>query len=128
MEKVSGFQKSNDFVYDDLDIKLAILYNRAINEESKSKEQEKLKLIIDNPAFQKSNFIDIVNNSLDANNDEDYEEEDFSELEKMITQNQLYIKTYVLNVRSNPDSEADNVNFQLEKGCIMDMLLPDNTK
>ncbi len=125
-KKVSGFkkkddgwiQKTNNLVYDDLDIKLAILYNRALNEESKSKKQKMLKLIIDNPAFQESSFIDIVNESIDDNNEDD----NFSELDKTIEIDQLYITTDVLNARSTPNSEEDNVVFQLEKGNICDII------
>ncbi|QXP58780.1 SH3 domain-containing protein [Olleya sp. HaHaR_3_96] len=79
-EKVTGFEKKNegwikksdDFVYDDLDIKLAILYNRALNEDNASKKNKKLKLIMDNPAFQQSNFIDIVQKSLVVDDSEAY--------------------------------------------------------
>jgi len=79
-EKITGFEKKNEgwikkndaFVYDDLDIKLAILYNRAINEDSDSKKQKKLKLITDNPAFQNSSFIDIVEKALVRDNGINY--------------------------------------------------------
>lgn len=124
-QKIVGFekknegwiQKGNNFVYDALDIKLAILYNRAMNESSHSKKQKKLKLIVDNPAFQKSSFIDIVEGVLDTNN-----EEDFSDIQETINSNQLYITTEVLNARSNPDPEGDNVIFQLEKGNICNIV------
>lgn len=128
-KKVSGFQKKDDgwiqksdnFIYDNLDIKLAILYNRALTEESQSKKQTKLKLIIDNPAFQQSDLIDVVKNSL-APEDEFDREDDFSELDNTISLNQLYISTEVLNARSNPNSEEDNVIFQLEKGNICNII------
>jgi len=126
-KKISGFQKkddgwiqkSDDFIYDNLDIKLAILYNRAIKEESQSKKQKKLKLIVDNPAFQQSSLIDIVQSSLEG---ADEEEEDFSTLDQQISSNQLYITTERLNARSNPNSEEDNVVFQLEKGNICNIV------
>ncbi|MBL7558904.1 SH3 domain-containing protein [Olleya sp. YSTF-M6] len=116
--------KTSDFIYDDLDIKLAILYNRAINEETSAKQQQKLKLIVDNPAFQQSGLIDIVQNALyddEEGYEEDYED-DFSELDASISSDQLYITTEVLNVRSSPDSEADNVVFQLEKGNVCNII------
>lgn len=123
--KIVGLEKKNEgwiqenstIVYDDLEIKLATLYNRAISEKSQAKRQEKLKLITDNPAFQNSKFIDIVQNAMTNNGDED-----FSELDEEISNDQLYITTEVLNVRSNPNSLDDNVIFQLEKGNICDIL------
>ncbi|QCE42974.1 SH3 domain-containing protein [Psychroserpens sp. NJDZ02] len=129
-QKVTGFQKENEgwiqnsdnFVYDELDIKLAILYNRAINEDSQSKKQKKLKLITDNPAFQQSSFIDIVQNALIGDDNDAYGEDDFSELDASISSDQLYISTDVLNARSNPNSEEDNVVFQLEKGDVCDII------
>lgn len=118
--KIVGFEKNNEgwiqesdnIIHDDLDIKLTTLYNRAINEQSNSKKQKQLKLILENPAFKESSFIDVIQNAVSSGDDDTFE------LEEPIDDNQLYITTEVLNVRSNPDSEADNVIFQLEKGNI----------
>ena len=78
--KIVGFEKNNEgwiqesdnIIHDDLDIKLTTLYNRAMNEQSNSKKQKQLKLILENPAFKESSFIDVVQNAISSGDDDTF--------------------------------------------------------
>ncbi|MBO0321326.1 SH3 domain-containing protein [Muricauda sp. CAU 1633] len=106
-----------DAIKDDIDVKLGILYWRAM-EEPIEKKFELLENILANPNFKKSKLIDHVNKAL-YDNEEGGEAFYIEELDSFenLSSNKLGIKADMANVRSEPNTKG-NVLFQLEKGDI----------
>lgn len=106
-----------DAIKDDIDVKLGILYWRAMEEPT----EEKFKLlenILANPNFKKSKLIEHVNKALYKNEDggEAFYIEELDSFENL-SSNKLGIKADMANVRSEPNSKG-NILFQLVKGDI----------
>ncbi|MCB0841955.1 MAG: SH3 domain-containing protein [Bacteroidetes bacterium] len=111
-KKKSGWVRSVDAIStDEVDVTVSILVDKANEETNPAKKQELLENISNNNTFKQSVLIDMVDSQLTK------------VAEKMnISENQLYVTTDNLNVRSAPDTEADNVVFQLKDGSICDIL------
>ena len=107
-----GWIRSVDGVStDEVDVTVGILIDKAMAEESPVKQQESLQNIASNNTFKQSQLIDLVEAQL----------ADASEKAE-IKDNQLFITGDKVNVRSEPDTEADNVVFQVKSGDICDIL------
>ncbi|WP_318310571.1 SH3 domain-containing protein [Flagellimonas crocea] len=116
-EKKGWIQGDIDAIQNEIDVKLGILYWRAM-EESSEKKFELLENILANPNFKKSKLIENVNKAL-YDNDGKGEAFYIKELDSFenLSSNKLGIKTDLANVRSNPNNNAD-ILFQVEKGDI----------
>mgnify|MGYP006266340423 CR=1 FL=1 len=111
--KKKGWIRKNATKYstDEIDVTVAILVDRAL-EESDPREREKaLKNIAENSTFSSSPMLSLVDDKL----------ADIPTIPDLPA-NQLYITAENLNVRSEPDTEADNVAFQLNEGDICTIL------
>lgn len=116
-EKKGWIQGDIDAIQDEIDVKLGILYWRAM-EESTEKKFELLENILANPNFKKSKLIDHVNKALYENEDggEAFYIEELDSFENL-SSNKLGIKVDITDVRSGPNTK-DNILFQLERGDI----------
>lgn len=112
-KKPAGWARVTDGSYsvDEVDVTVAILLSRAASETDPQKQEETLKMIASNSTFAASPLMSIVDTKL-------------AEVEAIpeLPANQLYIAAANLNVRSEPDNEADNVLFQLSNGTICTIL------
>lgn len=107
-----GWVKMDDGISTDkTDVKLAALFQKAMSEDELKNRIEQLKLITDNPSFNTSAFLDMVNNALTST------EEKMQALAN-IADNQLYITAQKLNVRNSPKMNDENIAFQVKKGDI----------
>lgn len=93
---------------DEIDVTVAILLDRAMDESNPTAREEALSRIADNPSFSMSSLMPKVKEAL-------------SDVPTIpdLPANQLYITADKLNVRSEPDTEADNVVFQVSQGDIL---------
>lgn len=120
-EKKGWIQGDMDAIQEEVDVKLGILYWRAM-EEPAEKKFELLENILGNPNFKNSQLIDYVNQAL-------YDSEDgnaayyIEELDSYqnLSSNKLGIKTTVVNVRSKPSTTSD-ILFQVIKGDICNII------
>lgn len=121
-EKNGWIQGDISAIQDEVDVKLGILYWRAM-EESAEKKYELLENILENPNFKKSKLIDHVSNALYANGGEGeaFYIEELNTFENL-SSNKLGIKTEIANIRSEPKAEEDNILFQVKKGEICDII------
>jgi uncharacterized protein YgiM (DUF1202 family) len=116
-EKKGWIQGDISAIQDEIDVKLGILYWRAM-EESSEKKYKLLENILANPNFKESKLIDNVNKAL-------YETEDGGEafyIEELdsfenLSSNNLGITTDLANVRKEPNTNGE-ILFQVEKGDI----------
>ena len=116
-EKKGWIQGDIDAIQDEIDVKLGILYWRAM-EESAEKKFELLENILANPNFKKSKLIENVNKALydNAGQGEAFYIKELDSFENL-SSNKLGIKTDLANVRTEPDSKSD-ILFQVKKGDI----------
>lgn len=115
-EKKGWIQGDIDAIQNEIDVKLGILYWRAM-EESPEKKFELLENILANPNFKKSKLIENVNKALyDTNQGEAFYIKELDSFENL-SSNKLGIKTDLANVRSEPSTTSD-ILFQVEKGNI----------
>ncbi|RIV44106.1 SH3 domain-containing protein [Flagellimonas pelagia] len=116
-ERNGWIQGNIDAIQDEVDIKLGILYWRAM-EESSEKKSVLLENILANPNFKKSKLIENVTKALYENSDgaEAFYIEELDSFENL-SSNKLGIKTGLANVRKDPNSNGD-VLFQVQKGDI----------
>ncbi|MHA7829576.1 MAG: SH3 domain-containing protein [Flagellimonas sp.] len=115
-DKKGWMQGDIDAIQNEIDVKLGILYWRAM-EETTEKKFELLENILANPNFKKSKLIDHVNKALyDSEEGEAFYIEELDSFENL-SSNKLGIKTDMANVRSEPKPNGD-VLFQVEKGDI----------
>jgi uncharacterized protein YgiM (DUF1202 family) len=115
-EKKGWIQGDIDAIQNEIDVKLGILYWRAM-EESAEKKFELLENILANPNFKNSKLIENVNKALyDTNKGEAFYIKELDSFENL-SSNKLGIQTDLANARSEPKTKSD-VLFQLEKGDI----------
>ncbi|MEM9984617.1 MAG: SH3 domain-containing protein [Bacteroidota bacterium] len=95
----------------EIDVTVAILMDRAMDLDDPKAKEEALKNIAENSTFSSSALMPLV-------------EEALSSVPTIpdLPANQLYVTATDLNVRSEPDNEADNVAFQLNQGDICNIL------
>lgn len=111
-KKTKGWIKENtNFSTDEVDVNVAIMFSRALLEKNPISMAEKLENLTKNTLFGESPLMNIVNEKLE-------------EVKQMtaLPANQLMVTTDNLNVRSEPDSEADNIIFKLQSGDICNVL------
>lgn len=108
-KKKEGWIRKDAVKYstDEIDVTVAILIDRAVNESDPTKREEALKQIAENSTFSSSPMLSLVDEKL----------ADIPTIPELPA-NQLYITTENLNVRSEPDTEAENVVFQVTEGDI----------
>ena len=108
-----GWIRVNQAKYktDEIDVTVAILLDRAQAISDPVEREEALKNIAENSTFSSSALMPLVEDALN----------DIPTIPDLPA-NQLYIMTDVLNVRSEPDPEADNVTFQVKQGDICNIL------
>nr|WP_288934029.1 SH3 domain-containing protein [uncultured Allomuricauda sp.] len=116
-EKKGWIQGDISAIQDEINVKLGILYWRAM-EESSEKKYELLENILTNPNFKESKLIDHVNKALYKNEDggEAFYIEELDSFENL-SSNKLGIKTDLANVRNEPNVNGE-ILFQVEKGDI----------
>ncbi|MDX2250207.1 MAG: SH3 domain-containing protein [Bacteroidia bacterium] len=111
-KKKSGWiQKVSSVSTDEVDVTVAILVDKAMAEKTPEQQQEALKELAENSTFKQSSLINMVNDSLAKVADR-----------ADLPPNQLYITTDILNVRSDPNNENDNIVFKLKEGDICTIL------
>jgi uncharacterized protein YgiM (DUF1202 family) len=96
---------------DEIDVTIAILIDRALEESDPRKREEALSSIAENSTFSGSAMLSLVDDKLSS-----------IPIIPDLPANQLYITAQNLNARSEADSEADNVVFQLNEGDICTIL------
>lgn len=96
---------------DEIDVTVAIMLEKAMAEKTPPSRLESLENIADNNTFKQSSLISVV-------------EEAISNLSAraQLRADQLFITADVLNVRSAPDTEADNVLFKVNEGDICNII------
>lgn len=112
-KKVSGWIQGNNSSYssDEIDVAVAIKLYQAKAEKSPVKREAMLKTLTESSTFSGSQLISLVNAELEK-----------ADAGKNLRADQLMITGDVLNVRSEPNSEADNVVFQLQSGDVAEIL------
>ncbi|MEM7369546.1 MAG: SH3 domain-containing protein [Bacteroidota bacterium] len=112
-KKKAGWARVTEGSYsvDEVDVTVAILLSRAKSESDPKKREETLNMIASNGTFAASPLMSVVDAQL-------------AEIQAIpeLPANQLYITAENLNVRSEPDNEADNVVFQVGNGTICNIL------
>ncbi|MFK7922716.1 MAG: SH3 domain-containing protein [Bacteroidia bacterium] len=113
-KKTKGWIRSLDDLSDaELDVTVGVLFNRAITEGKKADKEKLLNNIASNSVFAASGMMDVVDEALSAVAEPPRPE---------LPANQAYILADVLNVRSEPDTEQDNVSFQVKSGDIVEIV------
>jgi len=113
-KKNKGWVRSTEDMSDsELDVTVGVLYNRAISEGKKADKEKLLNNIASNSAFSASGMMDVVDEALSGVAEPPRPE---------LPANQAYILADVLNVRSEPDTEQDNVTFQVKNGDIVEIV------
>ncbi|MGX1928465.1 SH3 domain-containing protein [Flagellimonas sp. 2504JD4-2] len=127
-EKEGWVQNTDDIIMDELEIKMGILYWRA-QEETGVKKYDLLENIVNNPAFERTKLITLVNEVLYSDEDlqEDHAYIDAIDEFMNLPSNKLGITVSSVNVRSNPEIDVDNVVFQLEQGVICNIIAQSDT-
>ena len=112
-KKKAGWVQAYEEAYstDEVDVTVGILVDRAMQEDDPTAQEEALNRIASNSTFSSSPLMSYVDAQLAS----------IVPLPELPA-NQLYITADDLNVRSEPDSEADNVIFKLSKGDICTIL------
>lgn len=115
-KKRSGWIQSNaGLSTDQIDLNVASLFRKAIDITNYNLREKQLNMILDNSQYVTSPFIDLVNGELDRL-------EARKQKLSQINDDQLYITVSELNVREKPNSEDENVIFQLKEGYICDII------
>jgi uncharacterized protein YgiM (DUF1202 family) len=108
----SGWVRSQDGLStDEVDVTVAILVDRAMEEKTPEDQESMLNNVVNNSTFRQSPLLSIVDEKLAE-----------VSARSNLPDNQLYITAAKLNARSDPDTEEDNVVFQLESGDICTIL------
>ncbi len=97
----------------ELDVTVGVLYNRAMQESDKKKRISALSNIASNSTFSASSLMSLVDETLAESAEAPRAE---------LPANQAYIEATVLNVRSEPDTEQENVLFQVKEGDVVEIL------
>ncbi|MEZ4827651.1 MAG: SH3 domain-containing protein [Bacteroidia bacterium] len=110
-KKAGWIQNSDKVSTDEVDVTVAILIDRALEEKTPETQKEALLALTENNTFKQSSLISMADEALaKVSNRAD------------LAPNQLYIIADVLNVRSAPDNETDNIVFKLKEGDICTIL------
>lgn len=113
-KRTKGWIRSLDDLSDaELDVTVGVLFNRAITEGKKADKEKLLNNIASNSVFAASGMMDVVDEALSAVAEPPRPE---------LPANQAYILADVLNARSEPDTEQDNVVFQVKNGDIVEIV------
>ncbi len=113
-KKTKGWVRSTEDMSDaELDVTVGVLYNRAMAEDKKADQEKLLNNIASNSAFSASALMDVVDDALAGVAEPPRPE---------LPANQAYILADVLNVRSEPDTEQDNVVFQVKNGDVVEIV------
>ncbi|MEL7339219.1 MAG: SH3 domain-containing protein [Bacteroidota bacterium] len=113
-KKTKGWIRGLDNLSDaELDVTVAVLYNRAVTEEKKADREKLLNNIATNSMFSASGMMDVVDEALTSVAEPPRPE---------LPANQAYILVDVLNVRSEPNTEQDNVAFQVKNGDVVEIV------
>ncbi len=112
-KNIAGWVLNNDskFKTGEIDVTVAILMDRAMEMDDPKAKEEALKSIAENSTFSTSALMPLVEEALTS-----------VPTIPDLPANQLYVTATDLNVRSEPDNEADNVVFQLNQGDICNIL------
>lgn len=121
-EKKGWVQEETDIIQNELDVKLGILYWRAMEEEG-DKKYELLENIIENPNFKKSKLIEEVSKALYGNpgSDEAFYIDELDQFQNLPS-NKLGIISKTVNVMDHPTTSSEEVIFQVKKGDICDII------
>ncbi|MEO1450207.1 MAG: SH3 domain-containing protein [Bacteroidota bacterium] len=112
----SGKEKTRDgwvpltngtYSTDEVDVTVAIMLDRAMSEKDPRKREDLLNNLASNSTFSSSPLMRLVDEAINK-----------AEAVPELQDNQLMITAENLNVRSEPDNEADNVVFQLNNGDV----------
>jgi SH3-like domain-containing protein len=105
-------QKGEQMTTDKVEVALAGLYTRAMEENHPEKREVLLQRIAENTRFAQSQFIHMIDEELDR----------IHSLPPL-AENQLRIQTTLLNVRSSPAvDDEENVTFTLKEGDVCTIL------
>lgn len=121
-EKKGWVQGEMNIILNELEVKLGILYWRAM-EESEEKKFELLEIILDNPNFKKSKLIEQVSKALYENQDseEAFYIDELNEFQNLPS-NKLGITSKTASVMETPTTDSDAILFQVKKGDICDII------
>lgn len=97
----------------ELDVTVGVLYNRAMQEKDKKKRMTLLNNIATNSTFSASGLMGLIDETL---------AESAAPPRAELPANQAYIDATVLNVRSQPDVEQDNVVFQVKENDVVEII------
>lgn len=111
-KKREGWAQKGPYLTEDkVDVAVAVLYAKALEENNLTKREEQLQAIAQNPSFAKSQLISLIDEALVKVSSR-----------PALTDNQLMIQATNLNVRSNPSTEEENVVFKLNDGDVCTIL------
>ncbi|RMG70147.1 MAG: SH3 domain-containing protein [Bacteroidetes bacterium] len=112
-KKKAGWVQAYEESYstDEVDVAVGIQVYKALQEDDPAKQEEALNQLASSSTFSRSPLMSFVDETLAG----------IAPLPELPA-NQLYIMAENLNVRSEPDNEAENVLFQLNKGDICNIL------
>ncbi|MEM8848238.1 MAG: SH3 domain-containing protein [Bacteroidota bacterium] len=114
-EKKGWIQNIDNLLLDDTNIKMGILYRRALDE-TETKKYDLLENIVNNPNFKNNELISYVNEALYEDSQMDFDS--LYEKFENLPSNKLGITANTSNVRSEPKIDSDNVVFQIKQGSI----------
>ncbi|MDX2285405.1 MAG: SH3 domain-containing protein [Bacteroidia bacterium] len=109
-KKKGWIRRDGSISLEDADVAIGILLDRALREKDPKKRSDALGLITSNSAFASSPLMALATEQAAASN--------LPELPA----SQLYILSDKVNVRSEPNADADNVVFQLKYGDICNIV------
>lgn len=121
-EKKGWIQGQANIIQNELDVKLGILYWRAM-EEGGDKKYELLENIMDNPNFKKSKLIEEVSKALYGNpgSEEAFYIDELDQFQNLPS-NKLGIISKTVNIMDHPTTSSEEVIFQVKKGDICDII------
>jgi len=123
-EKKGWIQSIDPLLMDDINIKMGILYWRAL-EKNGVKKYELLENITKNPNFKNAELISHVNKALYDEGETDFADL-YDKFENLPT-NKLGITATLTNVRSEPKIDSDNIIFQVKQGDICNIIAQGNS-
>ena len=104
-------QKDQNMTDDKVEVAVAVLYGKAIEEKNPRKREEQLQAIAQNVSFSKAKIIGMVDEAL-------------LEITNLppLAADQMMIQVSSLNARAKPSTEDENVVFKLSEGDICTIL------
>jgi len=112
-KKVGWIKKEGNLTEDLEDIKVVVLYQRAVHEREIERKVDMLKTILENTQMD-SRFLDMVKTDLNQT----------SQLlnQGNVPENQLRITVQSAELRSRPDTTDKNILAELDKGTVCDVI------